>query len=62
LALIAALPGMLAAYWAYRVSLSVKTNNGKTIGEHVQAIESTVNGRTAIVQGAPPPVNPIVAP
>lgn len=49
LAFIAALPGMLAAYWAYRVSQAVHTNSNRTLGQHVEAIESTVNSRDTLV-------------
>jgi hypothetical protein len=42
LALIASLPGLFAAYFAYRITQSVKTNSGKTIGQHVETIDEVV--------------------
>jgi hypothetical protein len=49
LAFIAALPGLLAAYFAYRITQSVKTNSGKTIGQHVETIDETVASNMAHV-------------
>lgn len=49
LALIAAMPGLLAAYYAYKVSIAIRTRNGSTIGGHVQTIEDTVNSRDTLV-------------
>ena len=49
LALIAALPGLFAAYYAYKVTLAIRTRNGTTIGAHVQTIEDTVNSRDTLV-------------
>lgn len=50
--LFAIVPGSLAAYYSYRNHLSVKTNHGQTIGQHVEALRSEVADTAVQVDAA----------